>query len=135
MWQGKYYFGAAHGVAGIISQLLLLEGLNEDEMQRTHEIIDWVSREAKCKSGNYRSGLGSGSCKLVQWCHGASGILIMLERANASGKYDTEISECKRVITGRGLLNKWTGFCHGLSGSARVLGDVALDGIGAERDH
>ncbi|KAG6816715.1 hypothetical protein H0H87_003575 [Tephrocybe sp. NHM501043] len=71
--------------------------------------------------------------ELVQWCHGASGILILLSKASRQRGYgivlderlrekvDTAMIQGAQVVYSTGLLTKGIGICHGVAGSVYAL--------------
>ncbi len=73
-WHGKQYFGAAHGLVGILHTLLLAkEWLKPDEMTSlVKPSIDYLVKK-RFRSGNLPSSRGSENDKLIHWCHGAPG--------------------------------------------------------------
>ncbi|KAH9282713.1 LanC-like protein 2 [Echinococcus granulosus] len=131
MWHDKFYLGAAHGFAGILHILL-----------RTHEklpnalpkyaletlilpTVTWLAR-LQLSSGNWPSSLGSsiGQDRLVQWCHGAPGIVPLLLCAYKLTGEEDYLKRAERggeVIWERGLLTKGCGLCHGSAGSGYAL--------------
>lgn len=78
-WHGKRYWGAAHGLAGIMHVLLDME-LNPDEMEDVKGTITHMIRN-RFPSGNYPSSEGNESDRLVHWCHGAPGVALTLAKA------------------------------------------------------
>lgn len=78
-WHGKKYWGAAHGLAGILHVLLDME-LKPDEMEDVKGTITYMIRN-RFPSGNYPSSEGSESGRLVHWCHGAPGVALTLAKA------------------------------------------------------
>eukprot|EP00820_Chromera_velia_P014525 Cvel_24689.t1-p1 / transcript=Cvel_24689.t1 / gene=Cvel_24689 / organism=Chromera_velia_CCMP2878 / gene_product=LanC-like protein 2, putative / transcript_product=LanC-like protein 2, putative / location=Cvel_scaffold2705:20536-24727(+) / protein_length=334 / sequence_SO=supercontig / SO=protein_coding / is_pseudo=false len=88
-WHQKFYWGAAHGFAGILSVLLLFPS-EVDLAAREMRLLDvWNlladalgyllsdaeggSGGALLRSGNMKSSSSSTQDRLVQWCHGAPG--------------------------------------------------------------
>lgn len=62
-----------------------------------------------------------GRDRLVQWCHGAPGPLLLFARAyEAWGdpRYLAWAEDAADVVWARGLLRKGNGLCHGVSGNA-----------------
>jgi len=75
-------------------------------------------------SGNIPASLSKGDDELVQFCHGAPGIIPCLtlikrlypgERATHLSSYAEKLAKC---VWERGLLCKSVGLCHGISGNA-----------------
>ncbi|KAI9027838.1 hypothetical protein DFJ74DRAFT_660602 [Hyaloraphidium curvatum] len=137
MWRffGKTYLGAAHGVAGIITELmhypLLLDtpmsrylGTEAQEADLTvkdllFETIQWL---VGLLHPNLPSSLDSMKDSLVQWCHGAPGAAIMLCKALDVYGPENGIEEAAiksaDVVWDQGLLKKGVGLCHGIAGNA-----------------
>ena len=132
-WHGKVYFGAAHGVVGILQTLLSLSPSDIDLVQSR---LKWNVRETLqatidavdqhcCSSGNLQSSLGSYRDELVHWCHGAPGHALLLVRAYTifdDPRYlERARAIAQNVVWRRGLLQKGVGLCHGISGNAYVF--------------
>ena len=70
----------------------------------------------------------SGDC-LVQWCHGAPGMLMLFSFAyiiyssdkKSSDLFLKEAKDCADVIWERGMVLKSYGLCHGVAGNAYAL--------------
>lgn len=63
----------------------------------------------------------SGDDRLVQWCHGAPGPLLLFVRAFEvlkDARYLAWAETASDVVWERGLLQKGVGLCHGVSGNA-----------------
>ncbi len=83
-WHGKKYIGAAHGISGILYIILhLANEFSDFSAQIDHLILPTIDFLMCCKypSGNYQSSLESDKDKLVQFCHGSSGIEFMFNLA------------------------------------------------------
>lgn len=68
-WHGKRYWGAAHGLAGIMHVLMDME-LNVDQLEDVKGTLCYMIKN-RFRSENYPSSEGSESDRLVHWCHGA----------------------------------------------------------------
>lgn len=164
MWRfySKFYLGAAHGVAGILTELLhhpnLLEtpishylGQDADPEDTVGDYIwETVTWLIGFLQPNLPSSLDSMKDTLVQWCHGAPGLVILLCKVLQVYGPDRGVEEalrkCGEVIWEKGLLKKgvgglfveagvvrWfsnvrstsrgppTGLCHGIAGNAYAL--------------
>eukprot|EP01041_Mallomonas_annulata_P004534 gene4534-8999_t len=108
-WNGKVYYGAAHGTAGILLTLTRIAGLNVS--QHVKELID-VSH---LPSGNFKSSSTSTSDDLVQWCHGAPGFVPLL--LEYSDLHKEVLNHALQVIWTKGMLKKGHGICHGTAGN------------------
>lgn len=78
-WNGKRYWGAAHGLAGIMFVLMHFK-LGEDEIAEVKETLLYMIKN-RFPSGNYRPCEEDNSDVLVHWCHGAPGIALTLVKA------------------------------------------------------
>lgn len=127
-WHGKCYFGGAHGIAGILLTLLQLpEELNSacaDSRELVRATADRLLSQ-RFDSGNLPSSLGSGRDKLVQWCHGATGLVALLVKLGElypDNNYMLVATQVGEVVWKRGLLiAKGPGICHGAAGSGYAL--------------
>ena len=141
-WHNKHYLGAAHVVVGILHTLLLLDpqelaevsqALGRDVFQLIEAKI--LSLNDYCfPSGNLDSSIVAGAGgslhstdRLVHWCHGATGHVLLLVRAAQVFRHREKefIQQACRtgenVVWKRGLLRKGVGLCHGISGNAYAL--------------
>nr|XP_022310754.1 lanC-like protein 2 [Crassostrea virginica] len=119
----KHYYGAAHGMAGILYLLLTTK---EPSLQKRIDslvkpTVDYMLT-LQFSSGNCPSSLQSSSRdRLVQWCHGAPGWVYMFLEAYKryqESHYLEAAKRCADVIWSRGLLQKGYGLCHGTAGNA-----------------
>jgi lantibiotic modifying enzyme len=128
-WHQKIYLGSAHGVAGILQTLMSYK----DEVcileQRTNrDFIGDINKtimsllSVRFLSGNLPSSMGKERDNLVQWCHGAPGLILLLVKAyEVFDKIDylhQAVDIALKVVWPRGLLRKGMGLCHGISGNA-----------------
>eukprot|EP01119_Soliformovum_irregulare_P008578 TRINITY_DN2168_c1_g1_i2.p1 TRINITY_DN2168_c1_g1~~TRINITY_DN2168_c1_g1_i2.p1 ORF type:complete len:409 (+),score=130.68 TRINITY_DN2168_c1_g1_i2:3-1229(+) len=134
-WHGKEYFGAAHGVAGIIFVLLQVENffkLSSTWKLKIQETVDFLARQ-RFDSGNYPSSFGNDGDRLVQFCHGAPGLALMFLQLHLEFQVESQVEnfqderylklaiEAAEVVFSRGLLEKGMGLCHGIAGNAYVF--------------
>lgn len=116
-WHGKKYWGAAHGLAGIMHVLMDME-LKPDEVADVKGTLRYMIKN-RFPSGNYLSSERSESDRLVHWCHGATGVALTLVKA-AEVFGDEEFAraaiDAGEVVWARGLLKR-VGICHGISGN------------------
>ncbi|KAJ0242299.1 LanC-like protein GCR2 [Hirschfeldia incana] len=120
-WHGKKYWGAAHGLAGIMHVLMHME-LEPDEMEDVKGTLSYMIQH-RFPSGNYLSSEGSESDRLVHWCHGAPGVALTLVKAAQVFKTDEFVEaamEAGEVVWNRGLLKR-VGICHGISGNTYLF--------------
>ena len=135
VFHDSYYLGAAHGVVGILQMIL---SLNADELntlrkegwlEKVRSTIDGL--DVYCfPSGNLDSSIKLERThyrhphdRLVQWCHGAPGhVMLLVKAATVFSNNDNYLTTAKRialdVVWPRGLLYKGVGLCHGISGNA-----------------
>lgn len=126
-WHDKVYYGAAHGLAGILFMLLQArEHLTPSELiEQVQPTIDYLVNTA-FPSGNFPSSKGNDKDRLVHWCHGAPGLVYLLTLAHTlwgsqTDRYMTAASRAGQVIWERGLLRKGNGLCHGTAGNGYSL--------------
>lgn len=123
-WHGKAYVGAAHGAIGIITQIVLTDSSWAPKLEA--ELGALLSYQYE--SGNFPSSLPPGRDRLVQFCHGAPGVVTSLLsiRPYFPGlheRIDRVLAKARECIWERGLLTKEPCLCHGIAGNA-----LALDG-------
>ena len=122
-WHDKAYYGAAHGLIGILFILLQLERkFVSDEI--LHILImpsvDYLLKKMY-ESGNVPSSMNSETDKLIHWCHGAPGsihLFLLAYSISGNPKYLEAAEKNAQVIWNRGLLKKGHGLCHGIAGNA-----------------
>ncbi|MCO5555475.1 hypothetical protein L7F22_051133 [Adiantum nelumboides] len=131
-WHCSKYWGAAHGLAGIMHVLMHFP-LSKDDANDVKGTLHYMI--ANClPSGNYPCAEGETDDRLVHWCHGAPGILLTLCKAAEVFPSDKILKEAAinagEVVWRRGLLRR-LGICHGISGNAyaflalyRLTGDL-----------
>lgn len=85
-WKSRRYWGASHGLAGII-QILLHFPLKEQDHADIQDTLRYMMRNRYFR-GNYRVSVEDGrGDRLVHWCHGAPGIIITLCKATEVHHY------------------------------------------------
>ncbi|KAK7788645.1 hypothetical protein R5R35_013075 [Gryllus longicercus] len=122
MWHEKYYLGAAHGISGILFLLLQArEYISQSDLQNAvRPTIDFV-QDLCFPSGNFPSSLGNSNDRLVQWCHGAPGMVDLFTLAYhvfRDDRYMQTAIHCGNVVWNNGILTKSYGICHGVAGNA-----------------
>lgn len=124
-WHGKAYVGAAHGVVGILTQIVLTQPSLAPQVEA--ELGALLSYQYE--SGNWPSSLPPGRDRLVQFCHGAPGVITSLEcikgyfSSGMQGQISSAVAKGRDLVWNRGLLTKEPCLCHGISGNALVLGE------------
>lgn len=79
-WYGERYWGAAHGLAGIMHVLMDFE-LKPDECEDVKETLKYMIKN-RFPSGNYPASEEDRKRDvLIHWCHGAPGIALTLAKA------------------------------------------------------
>lgn len=123
-WHDKPYLGAAHGVSGILLTLLEVHErvmpLSQTYLEKIHATVEYL-HSLQMPSGNYPTQPLKQEDRLVQWCHGAPGVLLLFVRAYEvfqEPKYLAWAELASDVVWTRGLLQKGNGLCHGIGGNA-----------------
>ncbi|KAF9451544.1 hypothetical protein P691DRAFT_723760 [Macrolepiota fuliginosa MF-IS2] len=141
-WHSKRYLGGAHGVAGILQMLLRCPfPLVAEYMPEIVQTIDWLI-DCQDRIGNWPTRAPDlnrtthGEHELVQWCHGAPAMLILLStilRMSVTPGITTGLTDKQQerfvvslqrgcaLVYMRGVLRKGVGLCHGIAGSIYAL--------------
>ncbi|GJV50526.1 LanC-like protein GCL2 [Tanacetum coccineum] len=114
-YSGDIYWGAAHGLAGIM-YVLMHFGLPPDAFADVNKTLKYMINN-RFPSGNYPRDEAKRSDELVYWCHGAPGVALTLTKA---AEFLEVAIDASKVVWSRGLLKK-VGMCHGISGNAYVF--------------
>ncbi|XP_059640379.1 lanC-like protein GCL1 [Cornus florida] len=119
-WHGTRYWGAAHGLAGILHVLLHFP-LSPEDSEDVKGTLRYMMSNRFPHSGNYPSSEGNPRDKLVQWSHGATGMAITLCKASQVFPTDREFRnaaiEAGEVVWKSGLVKK-VGLADGVAGNA-----------------
>ncbi|PHU00014.1 hypothetical protein BC332_29801 [Capsicum chinense] len=119
-WHGTRYWGAAHGLAGILHVLLHFP-LSQEDIEDVKETLRYMMSNRFPQSGNYPVSEGNPRDKLVQWSHGATGITITLCKVSEVLPNDREFRDAAieggEVVWKSGLVEK-VGLADGASGNA-----------------
>lgn len=124
-WHGKAYLGAAHGSAGIITQIILSRPSAAARLE--DDILDLLKQQKTFKSGNVPSSKRSPLDRLVQFCHGAPGVVssFLSIRQHLSPELrkqvDASVEVGQQCTARHGLLAKESCLCHGAAGNALAL--------------
>lgn len=122
-WHGTRYWGAAHGLAGILHVLLHFP-LSEEDAEDVKETLRYMMSNRFPCSGNYPSYEGNLKDKLVQWSHGATSMAITLSKASQVFPSDKDFRnaaiEAGEVVWKSSLLKK-VGLADGTAGNAYAL--------------
>ncbi|KFK40450.1 hypothetical protein AALP_AA3G374700 [Arabis alpina] len=121
-WYGKKYWGAAHGLAGIMHVLMDVQ-LKPDEAEDVKGTLKYMIKN-RFPSGNYPANEEDRRRDtLVHWCHGAPGIALTLVKASevfGEREFLEAGVAAAEVVWKRGLIKR-VGICHGISGNAYVF--------------
>ncbi|KAL3630212.1 LanC-like protein gcl1 [Castilleja foliolosa] len=119
-WHGTRYWGAAHGLAGILHVLLHFP-LSGDDIEDVKVTLRYMMSNRFLHSGNYPVSQGNPRDKLVQWSHGAGGIAVTLCKASQVFQNNREFRyaaiEAGEVVWNSGLVKK-VGLADGTAGNA-----------------
>ena len=119
-WNHSHYFGAAHGISGILTVMLHFPELCNDKKFKKHIINSLNLLRSKYKNGFHPCSFEAPDF-LSQWCHGSPGIISTYLKAHQVYKDDIYLSlamEATKSIWNNGLLLKGFGMCHGILGNA-----------------
>ncbi len=126
-WHQKHYLGAAHGDVGIITQVVLSRPWVAPAVRA--DLLAVLG--AQLESGNWPSSVPvEGSAeedKLVQFCHGAPGVVVSLQSLvpffpDLGAEMERAIERGRKCVVERGLLRKEACLCHGMAGNVMALG-------------
>ncbi|XP_074308473.1 lanC-like protein GCL1 [Silene latifolia] len=119
-WHGTRYWGAPHGLAGILHVLLHFP-LSEEDAEDVKCTLRYMMSNRFPKSGNYPSSEGNPRDVLVQWSHGATAMAITLCKASQIFPNEREFRdgaiEAGEVVWKSGLVKK-VGLADGVAGNA-----------------
>jgi hypothetical protein len=128
----KTYLGGAHGIFGVLYEMLVaINLLSDNYINENIEIIKNVIKndlielsKLQFDSGNFPSSLKKSSDDLIQFCHGATGAVLVYGLAYTIFKEELFLKialNCGDSIWERGILKKGNGICHGITGNAYGL--------------
>ncbi|PTB68350.1 hypothetical protein BBK36DRAFT_1139839 [Trichoderma citrinoviride] len=120
----KKYIGAGHGDIGILTQLALTTPALAPELAPKLRALLRLQRD-----GNWPIAKEIDESRhpsLMQWCHGAPGVLYSLRAmrpyfADLRDEIDAAIARGQEAIWRQGLLRKEPSLCHGIFGNALNL--------------
>jgi hypothetical protein len=116
--------GAAHGFAGNVLAFfrgfpLLREEARAELLQRAVATLAATANvDGAC--ANWPPGPRSAS-HLVQWCHGAPGVITSFARAPAHERLDALLVKGGELVWQAGPLRKGASLCHGTAGNGAAL--------------
>jgi hypothetical protein len=112
-WHGTRYWGAAHGLAGIMHVLLHFP-LNEEDADDVKGTLRYMIK-GRFSSGNYPSSEGNARDRLIHWCHGAPGIAMTLcKAAQVCVNFECTLS-CNCILVLIGIFASWVMACNMVS--------------------
>ncbi|KAM7517487.1 hypothetical protein LguiB_016449 [Lonicera macranthoides] len=118
-WHGTRYWGAPHGLAGILHVLLHFH-LSKEDAEDVKGTLRYMMSNRFPHSGNYPSSEGNRRDNLVQWSHGATSMAITLCKASQVFSSEREFRdaaiEAGEVVWKSGLVKK-VGLADGASGN------------------
>ncbi|KAI0129193.1 hypothetical protein BJ170DRAFT_363211 [Xylariales sp. AK1849] len=126
-FHGHNYIGAAHGVIGIITQVILCDPDRAADLEAyLSEMLD-----LQAENGHWfiTDDPGLGEPDLVHYCHGSPGFVMSLVKirchfpAGMQARIDAAIERGRRDVWGKGLLTKEPNLCHGISGNMLAFQD------------
>jgi lantibiotic modifying enzyme len=125
------YLGAAHGLAGNITPLLIGDtvdgaGRYAATLERTVAVLEKFADDeldaVNWPPGTYKP-RPDGPSRLLQWCHGAPGFVTALARAKPgdSSKLDALLVKAGEATWRAGPPRKGAGICHGTAGNGHAF--------------
>eukprot|EP00826_Nyctotherus_ovalis_P061298 TRINITY_DN8706_c0_g2_i1.p1 TRINITY_DN8706_c0_g2~~TRINITY_DN8706_c0_g2_i1.p1 ORF type:complete len:443 (-),score=98.90 TRINITY_DN8706_c0_g2_i1:158-1486(-) len=125
----NFYYGAAHGLMGILYILMkamaVVEDLSKDrELLKSIEASSEYLLSLQYPSGSFPKAYNAESEKLVQFCHGAPGAIPFLLSAYkllGRDEYFNAALKAGNATWQQGILLKGNGLCHGITGNAYTL--------------
>ncbi|CAI9777647.1 unnamed protein product [Fraxinus pennsylvanica] len=137
-WHGTRYWGAAHGLAGIL-HVLLHFSLSNNDIDDLKATLRYMMSNRFPHSGNYPLSEGNPRDKLVQWSHGATGVALTLCKASEvlpnNREFRDAAIEAGEVVWKNGLLKK-VGLADGSAGNTYAflsLSRLTGDGVYEDR--
>ncbi|GAB4847260.1 LanC-like protein gcl1 [Ancistrocladus abbreviatus] len=119
-WHGTRYWGAAHGLAGILHVLLHFP-LSEEDARDVKGTLRYMMSNRFPHSGNYPSAEGNPRDTLVNWSHGATNMAITLCKASQVFPNERDFRDAAigagEVVWKSGLVKK-VGLADGAAGNA-----------------
>ncbi|KAK2592848.1 hypothetical protein QQS21_009451 [Conoideocrella luteorostrata] len=128
-FHGHNYTGAAHGVIGILTQIVLSDGAMGKDEAIESLITEQLDLQADDGHWFITHDPGVGSPDLVHYCHGSPGYVISLLamrpflKVELQNRIDTAVELGRREVWQKGLLRKEPNLCHGIVGNMLALGE------------
>jgi hypothetical protein len=129
IYHNKEFYGAGHGVIGIITQIILSDPSYAPKVDSS--LINLLSVQLPDGHWPKRS---DDPDSLVQLCHGAPGVVLSLLSIRSHfphlhAQIDDAVARGRAITWEQGLLKKEPSMCHGTTGNAFVFPP------GSQRDH
>ncbi|KNE62027.1 hypothetical protein AMAG_07284 [Allomyces macrogynus ATCC 38327] len=127
---GKWYLGAAHGAAGILTVLLALSNdLTAPYLEEIKQTVCDLAQLAEFPTTIDKLCAPDTPAKdpanvMVQWCHGAVGLGLLFVRAFAKfgdAEFLARATLCGELAWEQGIVDKHVGLCHGVAGNAYLF--------------
>ena len=118
------YFGASHGLSGILHCLLFISDLAKEEPYKSTILKNLEYLLQNQKDGMFKTISGEDLPEIyqeVQWCHGSPGIIPTLLYASKlynEEKFYQAAVQAAELVWERGLVYKGFNLCHGICGNA-----------------
>ena len=127
-WHDKAYLGAAHGAIGILTQIVLTDPSWAPKVEADVGVV----LSYQYDGGNFPSSIPPSRDRMVQFCHGAPGVVSSLEAIKPffpalQNRIERAIQEGRECIWERGLLTKEPCLCHGTAGNALALATKEME--------
>lgn len=126
-FHGHRYIGAAHGMIGIITEIILSKPSMGHDPSITAIIGELLDLQTEGGHWYITDDPTLGSPDLVHYCHGSPGFVISLSsiRPHVSDylqqRIDTATEKGRREVWEKGLLTKEPNLCHGIVGNMLAL--------------
>ncbi|XP_014242014.1 lanC-like protein 1 [Cimex lectularius] len=122
---GLKFLGAAHGIAGTLYMLLIANRyLTDYELNCIIRPTLNSLFAARLHSQNFAMFAAEEEDELVQWCHGAPGMIhlaVLASMVYFCPSYYKMALDFSSMIWKRGLLKKGYSICHGVAGNAYIF--------------
>ncbi|KAH8893442.1 hypothetical protein GQ53DRAFT_114910 [Thozetella sp. PMI_491] len=126
-FHGHNYIGAAHGVIGIITQIILSDPKQVQELEPyLTEMLDLQQED-----GHWfiTEDPNLGEPDLVHYCHGSPGFVMSFMKLRPhvpeemQKRFDVAIERGRKEVWEKGLLTKEPNLCHGITGNMLAFED------------
>ena len=126
--QYSLYTGAAHGIIGVVYQILCVyylykEPFTNEDITLLRKSVDFII-SIQFDSGNIPSSIDGDKDDKIHFCHGPVGAVHLFALSYHlfnDNKYKTALLKCEKPMWERGILLKGNGVCHGIAGTVYGL--------------